>query len=102
MDLDVPTFRTRATLAILLAAAVLTGCSSESTSPLEPFSIPAVNANVDSVRRTAVPTIPWAQTAPATTVPTIPWANVAPATAVPTIPWAKPAPSTAVPTIPWA
>ena len=73
MDLDVPTFRTRATVAILLAAAVFTGCSSESTSPLEPISNPAVSANIDSIRRAAVPTIPWAKPVEVKAVPTLPW-----------------------------
>lgn len=69
-----PTFRTRATLAILLAVATLAGCSSESTSPFEPASVPAVNATVDSVKRTAVPTLPWAKPVEAKAVPTLPWA----------------------------
>ncbi len=56
-------FRT-ATAALLIAAAGLSACATETTSPLEP-----VSATVDTTRR--APTIPW--TSVNSAAPTIPW-----------------------------
>ena len=84
-------FRSSA-FALLVAAASLSACANDSTSPFEPTLAP-VSARVEPARE-AVPTIPWAIANSA--VPTIPWAV---ASSVPTIPWAIS--TNAVPTIPW-
>ena len=55
--------------ALLVSAAGLSACSSDSRSPLEPTSTRPVSADVDSTKR--VPTIPWNSVK--SSVPTIPW-----------------------------
>lgn len=76
------TLRPRMTVAVLLfAAASLSACASDPTSPLDLVSKEKVSADVDTTRR--VPTIPW--TSVQGTVPTIPWTSVQ--STVPTIPW---------------
>ncbi|HYW49632.1 MAG TPA: hypothetical protein VE861_03450 [Gemmatimonadaceae bacterium] len=77
-----PTFRTRATIAILFAAVAFSGCGMESTSPLEPTTRP-VSADVDTVKRT--PTLPWTK-AQTSSTPTLPWTKVQSAS-TPTLPW---------------
>lgn len=53
------TFRLRTNIAMLfVAAAGLSACTNDSTSPLEPAVQAPISATVDSARRSG-PTIPW-------------------------------------------